>query len=178
MSNNSIQKYASVVDHDPIERLRSGWAAELPDLDTSAMATVARINRLAILLRRSVDQQLEIEGSNLAEFDVLSALRRSGPPYRLKPSELARVSMLSPSGMTHRIDLLEAAGLVVRVADPDSRRTAPVELTAAGLAASEQLARVVVDVERRLLGAVSAGDRRELDRIGDALLSSMRADTP
>lgn len=155
---------------EPIDRLQRGWSLELPDLDTSAMATVARINRLATLLRRSVDRQLIAAGSDLAEFDVLSALRRSGSPYRLKPSELARQTMLSPSGMTHRIDQLEARGLLVRVTDPGSRRTAPVQLTDAGLAASERLVRAAVEVEMQLLSAISDRDRRHLDRIVTSLL--------
>lgn len=158
---------------DVITRLRNGWAAELADLDVDVMATVARVNRLASLLRRAVDERLAAEGSNLGEFDVLAALRRGGSPFRAKPSELARQLMLSPSGMTHRIDLLEDAGFVERVADPASRRTAPVQLTDSGLEASERLVRAVVAVEAEVLDGLDRPDRVELDRILGALLGSI-----
>jgi DNA-binding transcriptional ArsR family regulator len=47
-------------------------------------------------------------------FDVLAALRRSGTPYELNPTELSRAMLLSSGGMTKRLDRLEAAGLVER----------------------------------------------------------------
>ncbi len=150
---------------DPIEEMQRGWASEVSDLDTSAMGTVARLNRLASLLRRDIEAGVGERDATIGDFDVLSALRRQGPPYELKPSSLARATMLSPSGMTHRIDLLEAAGLVERVVDPTSRRTAPVALTKAGIAASEELARTVVDIEEAALTGLTKSERATLDRL-------------
>ena len=39
-------------------------------------------------------------GLSVADFDVLAALRRSGEPHELKPSDLVPHLMLSPAGMT------------------------------------------------------------------------------
>lgn len=112
-------------------------------------------------------------GSTLGEFDVLSTLRREGPPYQMKPSAIARATLLSPSGMTHRIDQLEAAEMVERVADPDSRRTAPVALTEQGRQTSERLARSLNDVEERILRILTDTERNELDQLLTKLLQGL-----
>ncbi|MGB0114252.1 MAG: MarR family transcriptional regulator [Ilumatobacteraceae bacterium] len=158
---------------DPVQALEDGWRAELPDLDTSAMITVARLNRISGLLRRRIEERLAQEGSSPAEFDVLSALRRQGPPYRLKPSELARATMLSPSGMTHRVGQLHADGLIDRVVDPESRRTAPVELTDEGAALAERLVRVVAELETQVMSVLSPRQRERLDAIAAELAGAL-----
>lgn len=150
---------------DPIDHLEAGWAAELPELDTATMAVAARVNRTSALLNARVKAQLIDAGSSLAEFDVLSALRRSGKPYEMKPSALAKAIMLSPSGMTHRVDQLESAGLLERVPDPTSRRTAPVRLTPTGVESAERLARHVVSCEQDFLAVLTAAEHKQLNRL-------------
>lgn len=163
---------------DPIDQLTTSWRSELPDLDTGAMATVARLNRSMAVLRRRIDQDMVDNGSTLAEFDVLSTLRRSGSPYEMKPSAIARATMLSPSGMTHRIDQLEAAALVERVTDPTSRRTAPVALTEQGQSKAEHLARSLADAEERALQVLTGKERAQLDKLLTKLLHGLDSATP
>lgn len=163
---------------DPIKLLEEGWKREVPDLDTRAMATVAMLNRTVGLLRRRIEEHMAANGSTLAEFDVLSTLRRTGPPYQMKPSAIARNTMLSPSGMTHRVDQLEAAGLVERVVDPNSRRTAPVALTEHGRQKVENLARTLTEVEEHALQVLSDNERDELDDLLAKLLRSLNISAP
>ena len=158
---------------DPVERLGEQWRSELADLDTLAMATVARLNRTRALVMHEVEAALVAAGSSLADFDVLSTLRRQGPPYRMKPSTIARSIMLSPSGVTNRIDQLERAGLVERLLDPTNRRTAPVALTDAGAAEAERLARDLVRTEERIMAKLTAGERANLDTILAKLASGI-----
>ncbi len=159
--------------NDPIKVLQTGWQAELPDLNTSAMATVARINRVSVLVRRRLEDVMGIVGVSLGEFDVLSAMRRSGPPYEMNPSELAKATMLSPGGMTHRLDQLGHAGLLARIQNPKSRRTAPVRLTDEGVRTAEQCARALVAAERAILAALPANEAARLDKTLDALLNHL-----
>ncbi|MEM7093150.1 MAG: MarR family transcriptional regulator [Actinomycetota bacterium] len=151
---------------DPIELLGEQWRGEVPDIDTAPMVAVARLNRTRALVIKRVEDALAEAGSSMATFDVLSSLRRQGPPYEMKPSAIARSIMLSASGMTNRVDQLEAAGLVARVADPTSRRTAPVALTDDGVAEAERLLRIVVQTEQDALAGLSATER---DTLGDLL---------
>ncbi len=163
---------------DPIEELALGWKRELPELNTESMVTVARLNRLSAMLSYRIADVLTEHGSSLADFDVLSALRRHGDPYELMPSELSRRVMLSPSGMTHRLDLLESAGLVARRLDPSNRRSLPVALTPAGIVAAESLVRLVVEVESDMLKVISTKQRSALDKAAHDLLGHLSAEAP
>jgi hypothetical protein len=75
-------------DGDHVDRLRGQWRSELPDLDTEPMAILGRAYRLANLVRPSIEATFTSFGLDRGEFDVISTLRRSGPPYRLTPTEL------------------------------------------------------------------------------------------
>jgi DNA-binding MarR family transcriptional regulator len=96
------------------------------------MALAARIHRASALLLRRASAAVQRAGLKLGEFDVLSALRRSGAPFSLTPSELAERVMMSPGGLTNRLDRLEAAGLVRRTVASSDRRSRDVALTAKG----------------------------------------------
>lgn len=150
---------------DPIEQLGEQWRLELDGLETSAMVTIARLNRARALTMRHVEQALADAGSSLADFDVLSTLRRQGPPYAMKPSAIARSIMLSASGMTTRIDQLERSGLVERTPDPTNRRIVPVALTPQGVAEAERLVRHLVTTEERLLSTLTNEEQATLDSI-------------
>ena len=161
------------MDDGPIRQLTDDWQRELPGLDVGPMATLAQINRLSLLVNRQIEQALSANGSSLAEFDVLSALRRQGAPFRLKPSELSRRVMLSPSSMTHRVDPLEKTGLVERQSDPSNRRIIPVALTPEGVAVAETLVQIVVEVQVEVLRSLSPTERRALDETTTRLIGDL-----
>lgn len=117
---------------DRIDTLVHQWAAERPELNSSSLDVIARVQELAKLLRRDEDEQLAKLKLKMWEYDVLSALRRQGAPYSLPASRLAHLSMLSSGAMTNRIDRLEERGLIERRSDPDDRRGVLVMLTAEG----------------------------------------------
>src|SRR5437899_5878438 len=95
---------------DHIDRLRAQWALELPDIDTEGMAIIGRARRITLHLRPPIEAVFARHGLDAGEFDVLSTLRRAGPPYRLTPTELYRTLMISSGGLTDRLTRLEAAG--------------------------------------------------------------------
>src|SRR5262245_1064940 len=133
MSNYLATKYYRwMAEQDFVDDLVAQWKRERPDLDLSAVATVGRIARLHSYLLRAVESSFAEHGLQVGEFDVLAALRRAGAPYAIKPSVLARIMLLSPAGMTSRLDRLEALGLVERRPDPDDRRSSAVVLTPKG----------------------------------------------
>ncbi len=161
---------------DPVERLGSQWQHQLGDLDTDAMVTVARLNRVRALAMRQVAKSLNEAGSSLADFDVLSTLRRQGWPYQMKPSSIARSIMLSASGTTSRIDQLEQTGLVKRVPDPNNRRIVPVALTELGVTEAERLVRYLAQSEEELLSCLTTQERATLDEILTKLAAGIEAE--
>jgi DNA-binding MarR family transcriptional regulator len=108
------------------------WRRERPEIDAEGMALIPRLLRLAYLYGSELTRLSGSFGLKSGWLDVLSALRRIGPPYRLSAGELARWVLLTSGGLTNRIDRMQEAGLVRRIADPSDRRGVLIELTARG----------------------------------------------
>ena len=135
----------------------ASWTRERPDLDLAAMGTTLRINQLVNAALRGAEDLFAPHGITVGEFDVLAALRRGGAGTVLTPTSLARVAMISPAGMTNRLNRLEAAGLIVRRPDPDDRRGSLVELTPTGTAIADRAVEDLVAAENEFF--------RELSRV-------------
>lgn len=104
----------------------------LPVDETDPITLVGLVFEAAGGLHRTVAPPLErlceLAGQ---EFDILIRLARS-PGARLRMSDLAAQTALTPSGLTRAIDRLSEAGLVSREACPEDRRGAFAALTEAG----------------------------------------------
>ena len=88
------------------------------------------------------------------------------PGHRLRMSDLAMQTSLTPSGLTRAVDRLEEAGFVERVACPSDRRGAFAALTDAGLARiTEAVGPHLLHVEEHLTGLLSADEQRDLARL-------------
>jgi DNA-binding MarR family transcriptional regulator len=151
-----------VAERDGVDLILEQWQRERPDLDSSAIGVVGRISRLARELEQRLEPVYREHGLEPGWHDVLATLRRTGPPYRMRPTELTSASMLTSSGTTKRLDRLEQAGLIARAPDPDDRRGTLISLTAAGRELIDALTDAHLENERRLLGALSETDRRRL----------------
>lgn len=150
---------------DGVDRRRKQWAAELPDVDTRGMAIIGRMRWLTLNLRPPIEAIFRKHGLESGEFDVLGTLRRSGPPYRLRPTELYRGLMISSGGLTARLTRLEKAGYIHRVPDPADARSILVELTAAGRAVAERAFREDMKFESTVLNALEPGELKTLEAI-------------
>lgn len=145
---------------DPVDRLLQQWAQERPELDCSRLSVVVRVLLLAKVFRQSAEKALAPLELKLWEYDVLSALRRQGPPFQLPATELARASMLTSGAMTNRIDRLEARGFVVRIPDAADRRGVNVRLTAAGQRLTDDAIEARLTAAHDQLEMLSAQERR------------------
>jgi DNA-binding MarR family transcriptional regulator len=117
---------------DEVDEIVERWESERPDLDVAPLQVLSRISRLARHLDRARRAAFAAHGLETWEFDVLSALRRAGPPYQLSPGALLRATLVTSGTMTNRIDRLAAAGLVSRSRDPQDKRGVLVQLTDRG----------------------------------------------
>lgn len=90
---------------------------------------------------------------------MLATLRRSGPPYRLSPGDLLDTTMVSSGTMTNRIDQLEKAGLVERIANPEDRRSVIIALTEEGLRRVDEAATAHVANQHRVVSELVRGAR-------------------
>lgn len=113
-------------------------ADRLPGADVSAFALFTfalGTGRRAEAFLSEVVRRHDLDG---AQLSVLLVLWMNGPPHRLSPTALSRNIAQSPSGMTHTVKRLTAAGLVSRVGLESDGRAKHVELTPAGEEAVER----------------------------------------
>ena len=163
---------------DEVDDLIAGWRAERPDLDTEPLHVLSRVSRLARHLDRARRAAFAAHDLETWEFDVLSALRRQGPPYQLSPGALLRATLVTSGTMTNRIDRLAAAGLVTRHPDPADKRGVLVRLTAKGRKAADAALTDLLEQERALLSGLNATERDQLANLLRVLLGPFDTDTP
>jgi len=170
------KKERDAVAEDHVDRLRRQWAKELPDLDTEPMAILGRALRLTNMVRPSIEATFAGFGLDRGEFDVIATLRRSGPPYRLTPTEMYTLLMISSGGLTHRLDRLEKAGLIRREKSPNDGRSMLVALTDAGKALAEKAFRTDMESEIRFLAPLSRAERGMLAGLLRKLITGIESD--
>ena len=137
----------------PLPRLTVPWAP---------LEVLSRVSRLARHLDRARRAAFAAHGLEAWEFDVLSALRRQGPPYQLSPGALLRATLVTSGTMTNRIDRLAAAGLVSRRPDLQDKRGVLVQLTSAGVRTVDAAFAALLDGERDLLTGLDARQQEDL----------------
>lgn len=164
---------------DAVAEVIEDWARERPELDTTPLEVLARLHRSFLRYNTKLIASIERHGLSVAGFDVLTALRRSGEPYRLTAGQLADQGLVSSAGVTLRIDRLEKDGLIVRERDAGDRRVVYSRLTDAGLATVDEVFTEHLDNERRMLGELSPSECRQLARLLRKLENSiLGSDTP
>lgn len=150
---------------DHVSRIIEQWAVERPDLDTRPMAVIARLHRLADLLRERLVEVYADFGLSEGEFDLLATLRRSGAPYELSPTDLAASTMVTTGAITKRVDRLAARGLVERRADKRDGRARTIALGPAGRELIDRAVEAHYANEKRLIEGLPDIDRTRLARI-------------
>ncbi|MFO7689948.1 MAG: MarR family transcriptional regulator [Cryobacterium sp.] len=151
--------------HDEVDRIVDSWLRERPDLDFSPLQVLSRVARLSKHLDRARRTAFTRAELHSWEFDVLSALRRAGPPYELSPKALLQQTLVSSGTMTNRIDGLVERGLVTRRTDPHDGRGVLVSMTSAGLTRVDAAITRLVDAEADLLQTLSPSDQAHLAQL-------------
>lgn len=160
---------------DWIGDISEAWRQEYPDLDASSMAPLVRLARLGILIERFQQEVLEPFGLAPSDYSVLAALRRSGTPYALNPSQLYTRLQRSSGGMTKILKRLEEGRLVRRVDNPEDRRGSIISLTPRGLAAQSQAFSAFLGSSEKLLSPMQHAEQDAADRSLRALLDVFEA---
>jgi DNA-binding MarR family transcriptional regulator len=126
-------------------------------------------------LMRALDEDLQQEHDfTIGEFDVLINLSRI--PEGLRMCDLAAAVVLSPSGLTRRIDRLERAGLVERTRAEGDARNVVSKLTPAGRRLFKRLRDTHVNgIEERFLSHFSDD---EIETLGELLGRLVPRDDP
>lgn len=160
---------------DETDELLDAWQRERPDLDVAPLAVLSRVTRLARHLDRERRAAFAEHGLETYEFDVLTALRRAGPPYELTPGQLVRETLVGSGTMTNRLDRLETRGLIDRRPDPEDGRARRIRLSDQGRDRADAAIAALLERERRLLGGLSEHSRDTLAALLRGVLSHFEA---
>ena len=159
-----------------VERILEQWGRERPDLDVTSMGLAGRLKRIARILQGEMEPVFAAHGLNLASFDVLATLRRSGDPFALSPGELIENTMVTSGTMTHRVDQLVKRGLVERIANPEDGRSVLIHLTDKGFGLIDDAATEHVANLDRLTSTLNESEFRRLDRMLQRFLETLESD--
>ena len=162
-----------MTERDGVDTIIEQWRAARPDLDPSPIGVIGRVSRLARELEARLEPVYKEHGLEPGWHDLLATLRRSGPPFALRPSDLTGTLMLTSSGTTKRLDKLEEAGLIARGPDPNDRRAILITLTPEGKDLIDGVTAAHLANEASLLEGLSAAEQRELAALLRKLLLSL-----
>lgn len=158
---------------DRAEEIARAWEREQPGVPVGSIGIVTRIWQTAKLLSDERRRTLTAIGMDAATLDLLSTLRRAGPPYRLSTRELAARCLVTAGAVTQRVDRAKEAGLVRRLAPVPGSRTVAVELTARGHREVERAVGMLLGYEQSLVDTLAPADQVELARLLTLLLESL-----
>lgn len=141
------------------------------DLDDPRLTAVGLVFEAHAGLKAQLERRLEADaGLSVQWFEVLLRLVRS-PGRRLRMTDLAAQTSVTPSGLTRVVDRLCEAGLVARESCAEDRRSWYATLTDAGVARVEEAVPAHLRHIDEVIGSVLDPD--ELDQLA-ALVRKLR----
>jgi len=160
---------------DGIDRIVAEWGEAFPWVDSQSLEISARIIRLALVMNRHSESVCREYGFGFGEYDLLMTLRRGGPPYARRPTDLSEASLVTSGATTGRIDRLAALGLVERVDSSSDRRATDVRLTGRGKEVADALVERLVrhGPAHAALAQISRAERQSVAAILRGLLDAL-----
>ncbi|MBM7503939.1 MarR family winged helix-turn-helix transcriptional regulator [Agromyces aurantiacus] len=139
--------------------------------EESVQRVITAIGSLSRKLDQWYARQLADLGVTAGEWAVIAALAKSDSA--LTPSQLADLTNVAPSSMTHRLDKLAERGFIERTPDAENRTRIQVGLTQDGWEFFSVAIRGSDVVESDVLQDLSDGDRAELARLLEVVIARL-----
>lgn len=149
----------------PASRAASGRAADPahPFFDAASFdpetGVLWLLRRAQIAIAQLVSEATKLGGSTMPQWVPLYKIH-CGQADTV--ADLARHCTIDAGSMTRLLDRLEARGLCRRVRSDTDRRVVHIELTAQGVAASEQMPRVLSQVYNEVLAGFTPQEWQQL----------------
>lgn len=142
----------------------AAWARLRPNEDLESLALMQRL----VWCGRRAEEILERTAQGLGfrrrgDYEVMALLRRS-EPNELTPIEVAQKLVISPSGVTTKVDRLQRLGFLERLPDGTDRRIVRLALTDEGRSRIDEAFATSLLVYERMLSNLDSDERVALDR--------------
>lgn len=161
---------------DSVDFCIADIASKYDVIDPQVEGVVDRVTAISKHLGRGFEETLSDHGLNYGEYKMLLRLATRTDDNRMSAGELSRALLLSSGAMTNRLDQLEKAALIRRVADPKDRRAVHVELTDKGKATIDDAVAEQAKKEIDILSVLSPRDLTTLNQLLRTVLTSLEAD--
>ena len=158
---------------DDVDLIVAAWQVQRPDLDVSPLQVLSRLSRVSAQLDTARSQAFRDHNLDSWEFDVLAALRRTGPPFTLSAGTLATQTHVTSGTMTTRVDRLLERGFVTRFPDENDRRGVLIALTEAGQRGVDGALKDLLEREKVALSGLSSSEQAQLADLLRGLLDRL-----
>lgn len=163
---------------DRVDNIIQEWRERRPELDFRSAEVVTRLLRAAHYVQARLDDIAAAYGlSHTGDLDVLLDLDRADPDRGRTPTELAEIQLVTPGGMTVRLNRLQQAGLIERRPNPSDGRGVLIRLTPIGRDLARDALAPVIETQTDSLGSLGTSDQSALADLLRELLVSL-GDTP
>ena len=160
----------------PATRATADTGGGSPSRAVDRIAWVTDLIRLEIVLWERIDASLrDRHGLPLSFFETLYVVSRA-PGGTLRVGDLARGLRVTVGGTSKLVDRIEAAGLIVRRADPDDRRAARIILTPRGKRKLAAATNTYEQTAALLDRALSPAQQEQMHRYVARLLAAVVAE--
>jgi DNA-binding MarR family transcriptional regulator len=161
-----------------IELITVQWQRERGDLDLSNFLLAIYLMRLGTMIERDFDrlcqQRYRVSGSDMR---VLFALRRGGPPYVKRPTDLFKALLVTSGAMTKKVDRLASLGMVERVKDPGHLGGFLIRLTKKGVQVADEIVEALAKRSAidPAMGQFTPTEREQVSRFTLRMLTALEA---
>jgi DNA-binding MarR family transcriptional regulator len=163
---------------DSTATILSQLSQQRSDLDLGPLGMFLGLAHVYWLTTPRIERLMASHGITRGIFDVLTTLRRAGKPFTLAPHQITRSLLLSPAGLTGRLERLEKEKYVVRLPDPNDGRGLRVRLTAKGLRIVDRVLPELIELERVLASGLNDRQTEQLTELLDVWVRSLQPGGP
>ena len=129
MSTESHEEHRST---DSVDREATAWLDELSGVDPEIEMARMRLRRIGQQSEHMLSDIAQRHDLTLGDWETLSVLRQSGPPYVMTPSELAQALGVTSGTISVRIERLIQVGLIEPAGSTSDGRSRPIRITDEG----------------------------------------------
>lgn len=149
-----------------LERIKTNW----PEYWNKIVPEVLMFFHIEDELEKSVQEAVQRHAIQRGDFNVLFRLRAGGRDCLLTPTELYTSLNLTSGGLTKILHRLTEKDLIVRVDNPQDRRSNLVQLTAKGEELLCGVMDAVIECDQRFFSVLDQAERNILQNLFKKLL--------